>query len=60
MQFAVFDPKPFLTNWFYKLGYHTLAVIFAILVAIYAWAAFSPGRDFSDLRPALHNNYSGL
>lgn len=43
VQFAVFDAKPFLTNWFYKLGYRALAIVFAILVAIYAWAAFSPG-----------------
>jgi hypothetical protein len=45
VQFAVFDARPFLTNWFYKLGYHGLTVIFAILVVIYGWAAFCPNSD---------------
>jgi hypothetical protein len=54
VQFAVFDATPFLTNWIYKLGYHTLAVIFAILIAIYAWAAFSPiSARVSQLHSAL-------
>jgi hypothetical protein len=39
VQFAIFDPRPFLTNWFYKLGYHTLTIMFAFLVCIYAKAA---------------------
>jgi len=43
VQFAVFDARPFLTNWFYKIGYHMLTIVFALLVAIYALAAFSPG-----------------
>lgn len=43
VQFAVFDAQPFLTNWFYKLGYHGLTAIFAALVLIYGWAAFVPG-----------------
>jgi hypothetical protein len=41
VQFLVFDARPFLTNWFYKLGYHALTVIFAALVFIYGWAAVS-------------------
>jgi hypothetical protein len=41
VQFAVFDAGPFLTNWFYKLGYHGLTLIFTALVAIYGWAAIS-------------------
>ena len=39
VQFAIFDPRPFLTNWFYKLGYHALTVIFAFLVFVYGKAA---------------------
>ncbi len=42
MQFFVFDARPFLTNWFYALGYHGLTVIFSVLVLIYGWAALSP------------------
>ena len=42
VQLAVFDTRPFLTNWFYKLGYHALTIIFAALVFIYGWAALSP------------------
>jgi len=42
VQLAVFDTGPFLTNWFYKLGYHALTIIFAALVFIYGWAAVSP------------------
>jgi len=44
VQLAVFDTRPFLTNWFYKLGYHALTVIFAALVFIYGWAALSSHR----------------
>jgi hypothetical protein len=39
VQFALFNPQPFLTNWFYKVGYHALAVIFAFLVFAYGKAA---------------------
>lgn len=39
VQFAIFDPRPFLKNWFYKLGYHALTVIFAFLVFVYGKAA---------------------
>lgn len=39
VQFAIFDPRPFLTNWFYRLGYHALTVIFAFLVFVYGRAA---------------------
>jgi hypothetical protein len=42
VQLAIFDTRPFLTNWFYKLGYHALTIIFAALVFIYGWAALSP------------------
>jgi hypothetical protein len=46
VQFAVFDPRPFLKTWFYKAGYHALTAIFALLVLIYGWAAIFPGRSF--------------
>ena len=39
VQFAVFDPEPFLTNAFRRVGYHALTFIFAALVAIYGKAA---------------------
>jgi hypothetical protein len=39
VQFAIFDPRPFLTNCFYKVGYHALTVIFAFLVFVYGKAA---------------------
>lgn len=39
VQFFVFDAKPFLTNWFYKTGYHGLTIVFIVLVFIYGWAA---------------------
>ena len=42
VQLFVFDARPFLTNRFYKLGYHALTVAFAALVLIYAWAAILP------------------
>jgi len=32
---AVLDVKPFLTNWFYKAGYHLLTVAFVILTLFY-------------------------
>ena len=40
VQLFVFDVKPFLTNWFYRLGYHLLTVAFVMLVSIYSYAAF--------------------
>jgi len=43
VQFAVFDARPFLTNWFYKTGYHALTLVFIVLVTIYAAAALLPG-----------------
>jgi len=39
VQFAIFDPRPFLTNWFYQFGYHALTVAFAFLVFVYGKAA---------------------
>jgi len=42
VQFFVFDAKPFLTNWFYKIGYQLLTLVFVFMIAVYAWAAFFP------------------
>jgi len=39
VQFAIFDARPFLTKWIYRIGYHALTVIFAFLVLVYAKAA---------------------
>ncbi len=41
---AVFDVKELVTVWWVRLGYHGLTVLFACLTAVYAWAAFRPGR----------------
>ena len=38
----IFDVRPYLTNWFYRLGYHATNAVFIYLAAIYAWAAFLP------------------
>jgi hypothetical protein len=38
-QFAIFDPRPFLTNRFYQLGDHALTVAFAFLAFVYGKAA---------------------
>lgn len=45
VQLFVFDARPFLTNWFYKLGYHGLTVAFTAFVGIYGWAAIFPGKS---------------
>ena len=47
VQIAVFDARPFLTTWFYKLGYHTLTLTFACLLTIYSWAAIFHHRNLS-------------
>ena len=39
VQFAIFDARPFLTNWFYKNGFHALTIIFAFLTFVYGKAA---------------------
>jgi len=35
----VFDVRPYLTNWFYRLGYQATNLVFVFLVAVYAMAA---------------------
>ena len=39
VEFAIFDARPFLTNWFYKTGFHALTIIFAFLTFVYGKAA---------------------
>jgi hypothetical protein len=39
VQFAIFDPRPFLTNWIYRVGYHALTFTFTFLVLVYGKAA---------------------
>ncbi|HKS30975.1 MAG TPA: hypothetical protein VJR28_01105 [Chthoniobacterales bacterium] len=39
VQFAIFDPRPFRTNWIYRVGYHSLTFAFAFLVLVYGKTA---------------------
>jgi hypothetical protein len=39
VQIFVFDARPFLTNWFYKLGYNGLTLAFIYFVTVYGMAA---------------------
>jgi hypothetical protein len=41
VQFFVFDPRPFLTTAFLRLGYHGLTLLFSALVFIYGSAALN-------------------
>jgi hypothetical protein len=41
VQFFVFDARPFLTRWIWKIGYHLLTVVFIAMVAIFTWGAFA-------------------
>ena len=36
----VFDVRPYLTNAFWRLGYHATNVVFVYLPIVYAWAAW--------------------
>lgn len=40
-QFFLFDPKEYLTNWFLKLGYHGLTVVFFYHTIVYGCAALA-------------------
>jgi hypothetical protein len=40
----VFDVRPYLTNWFYRLGYYAINLVFVYLLAVYAFAAWEGGR----------------
>jgi hypothetical protein len=39
----VFDVRPYLTNNFWRLGYHATNVVFTYLPVIYAWVALRGG-----------------
>jgi hypothetical protein len=39
VQLFIFDARPFLTNWFYKYGYHCLTFIFIYMTIVYGVAA---------------------
>src|SRR5437879_4816560 len=39
----IFDLRPYLTNWFYRLGYHALNLAFVYILGVYAWAALKGG-----------------
>ena len=40
----VFDMRPYLTDRWRKVGYHTINVVFALLPVVYAWAAWKGGE----------------
>jgi len=40
----VFDVRPYLTNGFWRVGYHATNVAFIYLPVVYAWAALKGGR----------------
>jgi hypothetical protein len=44
VQLFIFDARPFLTNWFYKCGYHGLTLLFTFFVAVYGTAALVTNR----------------
>lgn len=46
VQLFVFEPRPFLSNWFYKIGYHGLTAVFSYFVLVYGWAAFANPKAF--------------
>jgi hypothetical protein len=39
----VFDVRPYLTNWFYRVGYQATNVAFIYLLVIYVWTAWKGG-----------------
>jgi hypothetical protein len=41
----VFDVGAYLTNAFWKIGYHATNVVFALLPVIYGWAALAGGAS---------------
>ena len=40
----VFDVRPYLTTWFYRLGYQATNLVFVYLLVVYAMAAWKGGR----------------
>src|SRR5258707_71813 len=39
----VFDVRPYLTTWIYRIGYQALNSAFIYILAVYAWAALRGG-----------------
>lgn len=39
----IFDVRPYLTNWFYRVGHMATNLVFVYLVAVYALAAWKGG-----------------
>lgn len=39
----VFDVRPYLTNRFWRLGYHATNIVFVYLPVVYAWTALKGG-----------------
>jgi hypothetical protein len=44
VQLFIFDARPFLTNAFFKIGYHALTAAFISLATIYGWVAIMPNE----------------
>jgi len=40
----VFDVRPYLSNWFYRLGYQATNLVFVYLLAVYGMAVWKGGR----------------
>ena len=41
----IFDMRPYLTNFYRRLGYHAINIVFAYLPIVYAWAAWKGGNS---------------
>ena len=39
IQLFLFDAEPYLRNWFLKLGFHGLTIVFLYQTVVYGWAA---------------------
>jgi hypothetical protein len=40
----IFDMRPYLTNFYRRLGYQAINIVFAYLPIVYAWAAWKGGK----------------
>jgi hypothetical protein len=40
----IFDVRPYLKNWFYRMGYQATNLVFVYLLAVYALALWKGGR----------------
>jgi hypothetical protein len=40
----IFDMRPYLTNFYRRLGYHAINIVFTYLPIVYAWAAWKGGK----------------